>query len=463
MIRFEYLSLNKELIPVESYEPDKLNTYVNKHPVLVDGKAYEKYSAAGLSEKIQSHRQEDRTFDHEIYVSPGTPRLMSDMKLITLTAETRENILLLARGAEQACAGSVISSYMRAFLEQGHKVSVWAYGKNSLYRWASEKVWTGTAYRNVSYHVDQDAVCDAIRDLKDRIRRREASDELIVLIGMDRICGDFEFGEGAGAFSGGSGASLSAFDPEEYARKRKQREEELIKKGAVVTSEEQEDRRKKALAWVKEKRRLQAEYKAQGLSDEEIRDRLRKDNAAFMSGGASSQSAPASAGDAAAKEASAEATASRQAPAESTVVKALSAAAAEKKLAEPAGKAVEETGSDNKGGAYNAAADFAEIIRQGSRLGYHFMMVLNDYSDLKQTSTKIDLYRHRMSFATDVETARELFSSRAASELPEHICQYSNRMEQFSFRPYLHPGITWEGWYIDEKGELVSPFAGRRE
>lgn len=430
--------LNKEMIPADSYEPGNLNSYVNKHPVLVDGKAYEKYPADRLAGKIRAHREEDGTFDHEVYVSPGTPRLMSDMKLVTLTAETRENVLLLARGAEQACAGSVISSYMRAFLEQGHKVSVWAYGKNSLYRWASEKVWTGPDYKDVSFHVDQDAVCDAIYALKDRIRKREPSDELIVLVGMDRIGGDFEFGEGAGSLSGGIGPGFQSFDPEEYARKRKQREEELIKKGAVVTSQEQEAGRKRALAWVKEKRRLQAEYKAQGLSDEEIRDRLRKDNAAFVAQDVTG-------------------------PADNKAVKPAPAAETEKKTAEPAGKPVEEAGSGHKAGAYNAAADFAEIIRQGSRLGYHFMMVLNDYSDLKQTSTKIDLYRHRMSFATDVETARELFSGRAASELPEHICQYSNRMEQFSFRPYLHPGITWEGWYVDEKGELVSPFAGSKD
>ena len=36
-------------------------------------------------------------------------------------------------------------------------------------------------------------------------------------------------------------------------------------------------------------------------------------------------------------------------------------------------------------------------------------------------------------FATDVDTSREVFSSRVASQLPEHICQYSNQMEQFSF------------------------------
>ena len=125
-----------------------------------------------------------------------------------------------------------------------------------------------------------------------------------------------------------------------------------------------------------------------------------------------------------------------------------------------------ETAADQKEskehGAYNAGADFADIIRQGSRLGYHFMMVLNDYSDLRQTMTRIDLYRHRLSFACDVDTSRELFSSRAASSLPEHVCQYSNRMEQFSFRPYIHPGISWEGWYADEDGKLVSPFVSEK-
>ena len=420
--------IRNQMIPVGSYEPDKLNTYVDKQPVLVDGKAYEQFSKDKLTKAIQLRKQSGDSFGNEVYVSAGVPRLMTNIKLMTLTAETRENVLLLARGSEQACAQSVITSFMRSFLLQKKKVTVWAYGKNRLYKEGLSRIWTGPEFFTVKFHVDNDAVCDAIYELKQKIQKREAGDELIVLLGMDRICGDFEFGAGASA-----GTGVPVFDPEEYERKKKQREEELIRKGAVVTTKEQQDTRAKALAWGKEKNRLTELYKGQGLSEGEIKEKLAADCRVFMGMDPVVKPSPEVKKEVAGPESS------------------------DKKVE---GKEKEEAGKEkeHEPGAYDAGSDFVQIIKQGSRLGYHFLMVVADYSDLKQTSTKIDLYRHRMAFATDVDTSREVFSSRVASQLPEHICQYSNQMEQFSFRPYLHPGITWEGWYVDEKGVLVSPF-----
>jgi len=51
-----------------------------------------------------------------------------------------------------------------------------------------------------------------------------------------------------------------------------------------------------------------------------------------------------------------------------------------------------------------------------------------------------------------------MFSNRYASELPEHICQYYDSIERYSFRPYLHQGIGWEGWDVDANGNVISPF-----
>jgi hypothetical protein len=111
-------------------------------------------------------------------------------------------------------------------------------------------------------------------------------------------------------------------------------------------------------------------------------------------------------------------------------------------------------------GEYNAKDDFQYIVKQGSRNGYHFMLYLNSFSDIKQTALKLDMFRHRLAFTVSDEDSRELFGNKYASSLPEHICQYYNTMERFSFRPYLHNEIGWEGWDVDNNGNAVSPFTG---
>ena len=110
-------------------------------------------------------------------------------------------------------------------------------------------------------------------------------------------------------------------------------------------------------------------------------------------------------------------------------------------------------------GAYNATEDFKSVVSLGSRQGYHFMVVLGDYSDLKQTKLNLNLFRHRMAFSMAPEDSQMMFgTTRAACGLPEHICQYTNRMESFSFRPYIHPGIGWNGWEADEDGTVYNSY-----
>ena len=86
------------------------------------------------------------------------------------------------------------------------------------------------------------------------------------------------------------------------------------------------------------------------------------------------------------------------------------------------------------------------------------MLCLNSFADLKTTSLKGDLFRHKMSFQVSVDDSRELFGNRNASGLPERICQYYDLLEGYSFRPYMHKGITWDGWEIGEDGAAINPF-----
>ena len=110
-------------------------------------------------------------------------------------------------------------------------------------------------------------------------------------------------------------------------------------------------------------------------------------------------------------------------------------------------------------GAVGAAADFLYILKQGSRLGYHFLFCLASYHDLRPTGLKEDFFRHRLSFRISADDSRELFGSKVCESLPEHICEYYDTMDRYSLRPYIHPGIGWDGWTTDEKGSAVNGFA----
>ena len=106
--------------------------------------------------------------------------------------------------------------------------------------------------------------------------------------------------------------------------------------------------------------------------------------------------------------------------------------------------------------SYNALEDFKYIVKQGSRFGYHFLLCLNDLSDLKATHLQQDLFRHKIVFQISADDSIALFASKIASRLPEHICQYSNALEQYSLRPFIHEGVSWDGWDIGPDGEAVN-------
>ncbi|OUQ25831.1 hypothetical protein B5E77_10150 [Lachnoclostridium sp. An131] len=407
--------ISQSMHAVAGYDPSDINSYTDKHPVLVDGNSYNAfYSAEFLSDVKSEKKMGGNDLDgDEVFVSFGTPRLMVKNKFAVLSSETRENLLLIARTAEQQCAASVLLSSIKSFLLQKGRVQIWAYGKNRLYK----------AYKNVfaenDIHIfeDIDAVCDAIRELKKNISDRKQSNELIVMIGMERICIDFDFAEGNNtAFEGKKSLSITEV--------RKSFEE----KGAVVSTKEEELKQQYAQAWVMKRIKLKREAKASGKTEEEIKIYLSEAEKKFRE--------------------------------EYGIDKILQESIHISDSAEEQKESNKEneSGKSSVSGAYNAQEDFVYVVKQGSRLGYHFMMNLTDLSDLKQCGLKADYFRYRMAFQMSAEDSRNLFGNKIASLLPIHICQFDDTIEKFSFRPYLHKGIGWDGWYIDEKGIVVSPY-----
>ena len=108
-----------------------------------------------------------------------------------------------------------------------------------------------------------------------------------------------------------------------------------------------------------------------------------------------------------------------------------------------------------KRGAYDAKTDLKFIFTQGPRLGYHFLIVFNTVGELNQARIDTSLFRHRILFRLPRTEAAEIIGASGAgvvAELEDHSFRYSNGLDELSFRPYLHRGLSWNGWKIGDSG-----------
>lgn len=325
---------------------------------------------------------------------------------MVISRESRENMVLVARNAEQACGMSVIASVSEQFCRAGGKIHVWAYGRNRIYRGYKEVFFAGTDIREGA-----EEVWEAIEELREKIEKRETGKDLYILLGMEQICNDFDLlGESDMHKKTVLPADVSKFEvkTEEDRQLMERMQNEYGDLNAMLDE-------------------MLEEWIDQGKSNEEIDreiKRITKEYNALRHKG---------------KEASWQ---------------------KEKDLSEnPENPEMEESREEQKKAftPQNARADFQYAVSQGSRWGYHFMLCLNNVSDMSATGLKWMLFNHRLAFRLSDEDSGILFNARIAARLPEHICQYSNFLEQFSFRPYLHKGIEWDGWGIDENGNVINP------
>lgn len=404
-------AINSTMNKSEEYLPNDISTYKDKHPVLVDGNSFDAFDELEFKDYVANlkKKQSNDFCGDEMFVSFGTPRLMTKTKFSALSNETRENILLISRSAEQQCAASILLSAMKSFKLQGGEVEIWAYSKNRLYK-TYKQVFLNNEIPVIE---DIDDICKAIASLKENLINRQISNKMIVLIGIERICMDFDFVDG----------NEQKNDSAKSNSKIVSMQKEFLKNGAVVATDEDEAKRAYAQAWVSRRIKLKREAKAAGKSENEIKSILAEAEIEF-----------------------------RKEYGMGTVATEKS----ETKEASVVNNA--ETDSPKKSTAYNAKDDFVYVMKQGSRIGYHFVVHLNDLADVKQCQLKLDYFRYKMAFQVSIDDSRNLFNNKLASTLPEHICQYDDTLERYSFRPYLHQGIGWDGWSVDGEGKVISPY-----
>lgn len=480
------------------------HTYVDKEPVIVDGNHYDGFCLSQLMGEFDAYRNghSDEVSSEDKLLAVGTPRRMMRFLPLVLSQESRENLLLVARAAERAAAVSVILSTAKSFAAQGGNVQIWAYGRDRIYRTYKDSHFSGyTCVEGI------DDVCDAIRHQKERLDQGKNGNDLIILLGIDQICGDFEFYKSKPSASGrmsGMGRNVSAdrdlSDVDWNLSAADRNISADLTDHMAVTEEEQQEVDEVMDAFLDFEpiaEQIEDEGLDAGLSLEEIEAEIEKAREKFLREQAQQNGSGKTAANVAAKTETSAGAPEQGKTFDTVDGESAGTAEGQRKVAGnknintesdimytsdfnkmnvsdnnitkeglsytdglPEKTALEDL--DNQElvlGAYNATEDFKSVVSLGSRQGYHFMVVLGDYSDLKQTKLNLNLFRHRMAFSLAPEDSQMMFgTTRAASGLPEHICQYTNRMESFSFRPYIHPGIGWNGWEMDEDGTVYNSY-----
>ena len=406
-----HLNSSMRKVGLENYNNNVLDAYVDKKPVIVDGNSYIAFNREKIHALITEFKLEndnDLSADDTV-ITFGSPRKMVNAKFSVISNESRENLLLIARGAEQACGMSLILTAMKSFDLQGGHVQVWAYSKNRIYRTYKD---THFAQYEVAEGISE--ICAAISEIRGKISRKEVGNDLIVMLGMEQICNDFDLIDFGGTYS--STVKTNSINAKQYEA---QSEEDLAQ---VVEVQDLYGRFSEEY----DIDALEDKLLDEGKTNEEIAAEVERLYQVFLENmGADIPN--------------------NETPTEASLPDE-----------QPVEHVVREDETDSGDASYNASEDFKYIVKQGSRFGYHFMLCLNDLSDLKPTQLQQDLFRHKLVFQISADDSVALFASKVASRLPEHICQYSDSLEQYSLRPFIHEGVTWDGWDIDENGDATN-------
>ena len=109
--------------------------------------------------------------------------------------------------------------------------------------------------------------------------------------------------------------------------------------------------------------------------------------------------------------------------------------------------------------AYDAREDLKFILTRGPKLGVHFVVLFRNYSEFSQSKLDTSLFRHKAMFVMPKSDAVMVGGNGEGvvkAGLSGHSFRYTNGVDSVTFRPYLHPGLTWENWKAEDTLEMMT-------
>lgn len=394
-----YKRIRNSMCPIEEKDySGESGQYVDKHPVIVSSDTLVAFNPQMFMSSVRACREDDElaVSDDDMVVSFGVPRNLSMNSFAIISKSARENIFLLYCKEEVICCMSIVLSSARSFRNQNGTVQVWGHTKSPVFRKYKE---THLSKLNISEGIL--GIRKAIDAIYDEIKHKRKSNQLIILLGIESIYNDLVDGavESSLLTNSRDVKSLYAKTPEEI--------EEAIK----CDNDEQ-----KLVELMNE---FYEKGEAEGKTEEEM-------DAEF----------------------------------ELIMQKYY-----DETSGEPTFPVAFTENADNIVNEPNEVIDYAErfkwLLEVGSRYGYHFMLVINDYNNMHDMKVGIGNFNHRLSFKTGTSAISDsIFDNSRACKLSRHVCLYSARgssSQSFLITPFLHKGVTWDNWTIDENGKAINP------
>ena len=106
-------------------------------------------------------------------------------------------------------------------------------------------------------------------------------------------------------------------------------------------------------------------------------------------------------------------------------------------------------------GVYDAREDMKWILRRASNYGLHFVFCFDRASDFLNLRLDEKSFRHKILFPMSKDESFSIIGSRRANEIDDGVCVYSDGKDSFAFRPHIYPQISYNGWTIDENGNII--------
>ncbi len=125
------------------------------------------------------------------------------------------------------------------------------------------------------------------------------------------------------------------------------------------------------------------------------------------------------------------------------------------KNSEGLSSAADSAVSETEGILYNAIEDFRWLLTKAPARGIHFLVVLSQFSEYKEMKWAEKMFRHLVYQWLAKEELADIIGFGRSARIPGGAVRYVSKKEAFSLRPYLWPGLTINGWTIDENGNAV--------
>lgn len=425
---FERLKKNMKPVDEKDYDYTKPNQYVNKNPVVCGSAALTAFSPNLFKAEILSYRYDPAASlsDEDVVISFGQPRSLDKDIYTFITNSARENIFLLTNRDEMVCTMSVILSAIRSALTQKTKVQIWGHRTNQIYRNYKQSHFSKS---NLTVADGKDAVCEAMVQLARKIHDRAKGNELIVLLGMEKIYEEIADDSGNTPFDSDVWARPSSLHIMSSGTQKSSVVSTVSSESEPVGKKielDQSDIDMLNAIWEEtEKGYLKAS--SLGKSRKEADEELDKKGVALL----------------------------KKRFGEDADVSFLDEDGDLDVSAENLHQTI--SSSKNTASKRDYLQLFKDLLEHGCKNGYHFLLCIDDYNKLNDMGLKIKSFNHRLAFQTDSnDTSTWIFNSTQAATLAPHVCLYSGlgaANDRFLITPYLHKGVTWGDWTVDENGQ----------